>query len=235
MAMSKLAIIAAMEREVAGFVRGWNRTEIIASFRTVRMYEQGNALVAIAGIGAISARAAADTAYKHANGAISQFVSVGLAGALTPEWKAGDVFRPATIIDEADDLSIATAGGAGTLITAGTIADEQVKRIFAAKHIAQSVDMEAYAVGDVARIYGVPFTAIKVISDELDFPMPPLARFVSDRGDFRTRAFAMYAALRPWLWPTMLRLGSNSGRAAAVLRRELEVLVGESAAAKPLQ
>jgi hypothetical protein len=233
--MSKLGIIAALDREVADFVRGWKRTGVQSSMRSVRLYEKDNAIVAVAGIGAVSARAAADTAYKHADGAISQFVSAGLAGALTTEWKIGDVFRPATIIDEADDVSIPTSGGAGTLITAGTIADEQVKRIFAAKHIAQAVDMEAYAVADVARIYKIPFTAIKVISDELDFPMPPLGRFVTDRGEFRTGAFTMYAALRPWLWPTVMKLGSNSARATEVLRRELAALVVQSAAAKPLQ
>jgi adenosylhomocysteine nucleosidase len=233
--MSKIAIIAALDREIADFVRGWKRADIQCSMRTVRLYESDNGIVAVAGIGAVSARVAADTAYKRANGAISQFVSAGLAGALTPEWKVGDVFRPATIIDEADDVSIPTSDGAGTLITAGTIADEQVKRIFAAKHIAQAVDMEAYAVADVARIYKVPFTAIKVISDELNFPMPPLGRFLTDRGEFRTGAFTMYVALRPWLWPTVVKLGSNSARATQVLRRELGALVAQSAAANPLQ
>ncbi len=233
--MSKLAIVAALMREVADFVSGWQRTDVPTSMRNVRLYEQGNVIVAIGGIGAVSARAAADAAYKHANGAISQFVSAGLAGALTPEWQVGDVFRPATIIDEADDLSIPTSGGAGTLITAGTIADEHVKRIFAAKHIAQAVDMEAYAVADVARIYNVPFTAIKVISDELAFPMPPLGRFVTDRGDFRTGAFTAYAALRPRLWPAVIRLGSNTARATAVLSRELRALVRQASPANPLQ
>jgi adenosylhomocysteine nucleosidase len=233
--MPKLAIIAALAREVADFVRGWKRTDIPTAMRTVRLFERENAIVAVAGIGAVSARAAADTAYKHANGAISQFISAGLAGALTPDWKVGDVFRPATIIDETDDVSIATSSGAGTLITAGTIADAHVKRIFAAKHIAQAVDMEGYAVADVARIYNVPFTAIKVISDELDFPMPPLGRFVTDRGEFRTGAFALYAAVRPWLWPTVIKLGSNSAHATGVLRRELQALVAQSAKANPLQ
>jgi hypothetical protein len=233
--MPKLAIIAALEREVADFVRGWQRHTIPGTMRTVTLFERDNVIVVYAGIGAVSARTAADVAYKHANGAISHFISAGLAGALTPEWKVGDVFRPATIIDEADDLSIPTSGGAGTLITAGTVADEQVKRIFAAKHIAQAVDMEAYAVADVARIYKVPFSAIKVISDELDFPMPPLGRFVSERGEFRTLAFVTYAAVRPWLWPTVLRLGQNSAKATEVLTRELAQIAAQAEAAKPIQ
>ncbi len=42
--------------------------------------------------------------------------------------------------------------------------------MLAKKYQADAVDMEAYSVADVARIYSIPFRAIKVISDESRFP-----------------------------------------------------------------
>ena len=223
--MNKLAIIAALEREVAPLVSGWARTSVPSQNRDVVIFARGNVLVAFAGMGGMGARAAADAVYQHAAGKLDRMVSVGLAGALAPELKVGDIIRPATVIDEADGQRIDIPGGEGILVSCGTVADASLKHTLAQKHIARAVDMEAYAVADVARVYGVPFSAIKVISDDLDFPMPQLGRFVGDRGEFQTGRFILHAALRPWLWSTVSRLGANSTRATKALCRELELLM----------
>jgi hypothetical protein len=47
--------------------------------------------------------------------------------------------------------------------------------------------------------------------------MPPMERFIASDGTFRTGAFAAYAAVRPWLWPRVLRLARNSTKAANAL------------------
>ena len=52
--------------------------------------------------------------------------------------------------------------------------------------------------------------------------MPPLARFVTGDGQFRTVAFAGFMAVRPWLWLRVLRLARNSNTAAAALCEWLE-------------
>jgi hypothetical protein len=158
------------------------------------------------------------------------FISAGYAGALDPHLKPGDIVRPAQVIDDADGLSIATASGSGKLVTAGVVASQSLKRLFAQKHHAQAVDMEAYAVGDVARIYGVPFLAVKAITDELDFAMPPLGKFISADGQLQKTAFALYSALRPWTWPALFRLGRNSQRASAALARALQKTMETAAA-----
>ncbi len=221
----RIIIVAALEREVAGLVTGWPSQVVASSRGQVKLFVKANALVAVGGIGTIFARAAADAAYKHAGGDVGMLISAGLAGALTTEWKAGDVFQPATVIDDADGVSIETGTGAGTLITAGTVADAKLKRIFAEKHIAQAVDMEAYAVADVARVYGVPFLAIKAISDELEFPLPPLDRFIGTNGKFRSGQFALYAAVRPWIWAGIARLAANSRKASEALCIELATVL----------
>src|SRR5205807_10294089 len=127
-----------------------------------------------------------------------------------PGTQVGHVLVPETIISESEDTKIETASGIGVLLTAGAVAGLAHKRLFAEKYHAQAVDMEAFAVADVARIYNVPFIAMKAISDEFDFDLPPLGRFITDTGDFRTAAFVAYAAVRPWIWMDVAELDRNS-------------------------
>src|SRR4051794_18604938 len=59
---NKLAIIAALEREITPLVRGWKITSIESQRRTIKIFENDHALVACGGIGGISARIATDAA-----------------------------------------------------------------------------------------------------------------------------------------------------------------------------
>ena len=228
--LKKLVIIAALEREITPLVRGWDASTVSSQDRDLRVFQQGDAVVVCGGIGSMSARAACDWAYKEAKGEVGLFISTGLVGALNPEFKVGDLFQPACIIDEADDLSLLTNKGHGVLVSAGAISGQKLKKILAEKHHADAVDMEAYAVADVARIYNVSFIAIKAVSDEFDFPMPPLGRFVSETGEFKTAGFAIYAAMRPWLWSTVFQLGKNSTKATQALCKELEKTIAQYSA-----
>ena len=218
-----IAIIAALDREIAPLVRAssdfgpWTSRVVEAQGRKLKLYQHDDVLVVVGGIGAHAARVATDTAFRASSGKLELIISAGLAGALAEELKTGDIVIPAEVVDSTDGLKLSTAGGSGTLVSAGSVADAVVKKMLAARHIARAVDMEAFAVGDVARIHGVPFMAVKAIADELSFPMPPLARFVTAEGSFQTARFALYAALRPWLWRTMARLGRDSSQAAAAL------------------
>lgn len=220
--MGKIAIVAALERELAPLIQGWQRTEVRTQNRTIRIYEKDDTLVVFGGMGGISARIATEAAYQHANHSLSLIISAGLAGALVPELKVGGVFVPEFIIGDSDNNTIETASGMGTLVTVGAIAGAQHKKLFAAKYHAQALDMEAFSVADVARIYNVDCIAMKAISDELDFDLPPLGRFVTDAGDFRTGAFIAYTLLRPWTWRTLMRLNKNSGIAVQQLCTTLD-------------
>lgn len=223
--MNHIAIISALDRELAPLVRGWPVERVPVQDREVHLYRKDDVLVACAGIGGISARAAADAAWKKSNCEIGLFVSAGLAGALQPELRVADIVQPAKVVDAIDGQEISTIQGEGTLVTAGAIADAGTKAQLAKQHIARAVDMEAYSVADVARVYNVPFIAVKAISDELDFPMPPLGRFVGPKGEFRHGLFSLYVAARPWLIPTVLALGRNSAQATAALCAGLEQII----------
>jgi len=183
-------------------------------------------VVAVAGMGPVPARIAADTAYKHCNGGVRGFLSVGFAGGLNRALKVADIFEPKKIVCAADDTEISNPTGTGTLVSAGAVAGPDQKAMLAEKHGAAAVDMEAYSVADVARIYGVPFRAIKVISDELDFPMPPLGRFIDEKGRFQSGSFIIYTAIRPWIWPAVWQLARNSRRASHGLCERLKQEIG---------
>lgn len=219
--MKKVLIIAALPRELA--TNGWTRRELTAQNRTVTLWESDHAIAACAGIGGICARIATDVAYKAANGDVSLIISAGLAGALTPDLRVADIVQPATVTDGVDGGYIHTAyGGFGVLISVGAIATANNKQSLAEDTGALAVDMEAFAVADVARVYGVPFIAIKSISDELDFKLPPLGRFISPEGLFRTGQFILWTLMRPWCWQTMVQLGRNTSAAVRSLSQALE-------------
>jgi purine-nucleoside phosphorylase len=225
--MSKIAIIVALQGEVVHLVESWTVTTIDGQGRKLKVFENDSSMVVCGGIGPMAARIAAEAAYQHCNGSVRLFISAGFAGALRPSLKVGDIVRPAEVISDADGQRIQISCGNSVLISAGAIASESVKQIFAAKYNADAVDMEAYSVGDVASIYKIPFIAIKAISDELSFPMPPLGRFVDDAGKFNTVSFLGYAAIRPWLWPTISKLGKNSARAAEALGAALKSAIAQ--------
>jgi adenosylhomocysteine nucleosidase len=54
---------------------------------------------------------------------------------------------------------------------------------------------------------------VKAISDEFDFNMPPLGRFVNQEGNLETGKLVRWVSMRPQYWPAMVALGKNSRRA----------------------
>ena len=225
--MAKIAIIAALPREIAGLTRGWSASKKQIQNREVHIFESNRAIISCGGIGMICARIATEAAWQKSGGKIAQIISAGFAGALIPELKVGEIFEPEEVVESVDNQRIKTVSGNGVLVTAGAIAGGEYKQSLARAFTARAVDMEAFAVGDVARIYGVPFRAIKAISDELDFPMPSLGQFVDERGQFHTSRMILYAAVRPATWPVLIALGSNSARAAETLAETLRNAINQ--------
>ena len=222
----KFAIVVAIEREVRPLLRNWRRRQADAdsgsSSRRLKVFESENAVLIIGGIGAKAAARAARIVLDL--GQASTLVSAGSAGALKPELKVGDVIRPGTVINAATGKHFAAQGGTGTLVTASEILGPGEKKKLAARFPADAVDMEAAAVAAFAQERGVEFMAIKSISDELDFALPPMGQFVDDEGQFHSRSFLGYMAVRPRWWRTVSRMAADSWRAASALSAAIEVL-----------
>jgi adenosylhomocysteine nucleosidase len=229
--MSKVAIVAALEREVSGLTRNWNRVEQHYDGRSFVFFEREEMVVVCGGMGVEASRRAAEAVIALYHPALLQ--SVGFAGALDSSLRVGDIFTPAVVIDARDgsrvEIDAAAAPRTGTsgperssLVTFMAVAGVQQKASLAKSYGAQAVDMEAAGVAVAARAHGIGFVATKVISDELDFEMPHMARFIDARGQFRAASFAAFVALRPALWRRVTQLASNSRKAARALGEHLE-------------
>lgn len=213
----RLAIIAALDREIQPLVRGWQRTDA--------GYRQDDTLVVAGGIGYEAARRAAQAVVKEFRP--QMLVSAGFAGALIGTLKVGNVLLPNVIIDGRNGMEYRCNFGegilgGGILVSAAQIAgaesgDGESKRELAEKFHALAVDMEAAGVAGVAQEEGIGFRCVKAISDEADFPMPPMNRFINPEGRFNVSGFAAWAVVRPAVWSPVIALARNSSRASRAL------------------
>ena len=231
MGMCRLAIVAAMEREVALLIRGWKVREIEHGGRRYRLFysgdpekggpENGDAVLICGGIGADAARRATEAVILEVRPA--RVLSVGFAGALDSTMKVADILQPRVVLNAADGARTETGSGQGTLVSYAAVADREQKQKLAKAYAAVAVDMESAAVAQGAQARDVEFGALKAISDTADFSMPPMERFISSNGRFRSARFAVHVALRPWLWRRTIVLARNSARASRTLCAAIEV------------
>jgi adenosylhomocysteine nucleosidase len=224
--MSRLAIVAALEREVRPLIKQWHVHEREHAGHTFRFYENGEAVLVCGGIGPQPARRAAEAVlvlYRP-----NFLYSVGYAGALDPALRPGDLLRPARVINGSDGSRVDLSQGDGVLLSDTSLATVTRKSLLRESYGAQAVDMEASAVARAAEARGVSFHALKVISDEFNFELPATERFVDTEGRFHEARFGLHVALRPWLWLPVIRLARNSACATRVLCAELrEILAKE--------
>jgi adenosylhomocysteine nucleosidase len=215
--------VAALEREVRPLTRNWKRE---AAVDGVTVYSSEKAVVAYAGIGAERAQVAAGVALSY--GPVHRLISVGWAGALHERIECGSVQRIGSVIDVDSGQVFETAeqgalnGHGAVLVTLNHVASAREKKRLHEKLMADLVDMEAAAVANVAQRRGIPFLAVKAISDDHEFDFPGMEKFATPEGRFREAAFAAYVALRPALWKSVARMASHSAIAARNLCADLE-------------
>ena len=87
--------------------------------------------------------------------------------------------------------------------------------------------MEAAAIARLAAMRGIPFYAIKGVSDSLDAKLPDFNRFIAADGQFQTPKFVLFALLRPWIWPALIQMGENSKKASQSIAERLRELLNE--------
>jgi adenosylhomocysteine nucleosidase len=215
-----VAIIAALPREVAPLVKGW-KEERLPGNRTI--YLRKDAVVACAGMGPSQAALAVSAA--RALLPVTKLISTGLAGACDPALPVGAIVQPSVIVDRNTGerfLDQEVGGPFEQLLISTTaiisVAEKQKLRL---AYDAAAVDMEAATVARLARAHGLRFSAIKAISDAADFDMSGLSGFATEDGQFRERAFAMHAAMRPWMWQRITALAKNSAKAVNALNEAL--------------
>lgn len=225
--MTRVAIIAAMTGELKPFVRGWPHSTRGATHFWAQRTEEEEWIAASAGAGLDAATRA--FAGIEDGGPIDLVISVGWAGALTADVAAGSAHNCAGVIDSRTGERFNCDAGAGKLwlATSPRVADEAEKRRLATAYKAALVDMEAAAIARLAAMRGIPFYSIKGVSDPLDAKLPDFNRFISSDGQFQTLRFVLFALLRPWIWPALVKMGENSRKASQGIAERLHELLSE--------
>jgi adenosylhomocysteine nucleosidase len=230
--MSRVAIVAALEREVRPLIKEWRVSAKEVDGRSFRFFEKDDCVVVCGGIGAEAARRAAEAVIAIYEPKV--IYSAGFAGALDAALKVGDVVHPRRVVDAGDGSSVNLDQGDGVLISFRWVASPAQKASLRDSFGGQAVDMEASAVARAAEARGARFAVVKTISDEFDFTFPSLERFVDSNGQFLQRRFAWFTAVRPWLWPQVTRLARNSNRASLALCDWLQQMIDARSASSDL-
>ena len=154
-------------------------------------------------------------------------LSCGIAGGLMPSLKPGDV-----VID-GDEAVLALLQRALPQAIVGRIsgsdaiiATAMAKRALSARDSAIAADMETHIVQRVARAKGLPFGAIRVISDGAGDDLPPAA-LVGMRPDGGMALGAVLGSLarHPAQLPALLRTGRQAGCAFKALDETFEAVM----------
>jgi adenosylhomocysteine nucleosidase len=220
-----IAVVAAMRRELEPLLTGVRGQQA----NGVEFFELENAVATVGGIGRGAARKATEAVITNYQ---PRFViSAGIAGALTPALKVGDVVHAREVVDADSGARFVAADGESVVATVASVRGPAEKRMIAQRWSADVVDMEAAAVAAVAQEHGIEFAAIKAISDELDFVMPPVDQFVDSAGKFETARFAASVAVRPRWWSAVRQLNANSRLAAMNLSDAVKHLIDQRSVA----
>jgi len=218
----RVAIIAAMEREVAGLVKDWPSESIGQGSFVTKVWKRDGVVVTSVGTGY-------QRGFDGTNVVIEAYhpeliTSVGFTGAIGSELTVGTVVVPAEVVRWPSLARYATHCGQGILVSANEVIGQREKSQLAAQLGATIVDMEAAGVAEAAAQKRTRFTAVKAVSDALGDEIRFVSKFVTPEG-FRTSAFVAFIALRPWLWGAVGKLANNSSKAGAALEVALRELI----------
>jgi len=211
-----------MERAKIGFITG-----LTAEARWLR---NAGFMVKVGGGTPFGAQQAAEAL---ANDGALGLISFGLAGGLKPGLVPGSIVVPTAIIEgnrvyPADYALMAFLGGStGAPLYAGqkiaqTAHDKSL--IYRRSH-PDAIDLESGAVARVAKARGLPFAALRAVTDTADTDLPPVAMTaLKDDGSLDFIAIAKSMVRHPRQLPSLLVMAQSAKAARAALVARLEKL-----------
>ncbi len=171
-------------------------------------------------------------------------IGAGVAGGLSPRLFAGSLVASRRIVDDAGEAprpdeallarAVAAGAAAATLVTVSrpvvaASAKAELARAIGANvrgDDSAAVDMESAAWSRVAAARGIPFLAVRAISDRFDEDLPGyLADCVGADGGIRRAEVARRALMHPASIPALWRMRRRVEAAVRVLAKFLEALL----------
>jgi len=246
-----IALSGAFSQEIAG-LRRQMAVEEVAANPVCRVYRGQLAgkpcLLLQTGIG--RKRAENATRFVLERYPVTAMISLGFAGALTPDLRIGDVVVCSSVRrasgfgkDEgeaepyaADASLLALASGgpedestrfpAGTCVTTPrVVSGARTKQELSREFQAQVVDMESYWIAGIASGHHVPFIAIRSVSDTLKDDLRAIDHILDSEGRVLWERVVPYFLLHPHHLPSMFIAFRNMRRAERNLTAFISDLV----------
>jgi adenosylhomocysteine nucleosidase len=195
--------------------------------REARLIARPHLAIAIGGGDSHALRTRIETAL---DAGARRIISMGVCGALDPSLAVGDCVVATDVVTEHESyvthhawtkelLTRLPASQPGAIAgTDGIIADGTAKTRLHRATGAATVDMESHIAARVAHERGLPFAAIRVVSDSAERALPPAALIaMSPTGgiDFYALLHSLYA--NPGQIPALLRTAWEAEKAFRVL------------------
>jgi len=234
----KILVTFAVQTEFAPWrrFRGFRR---VGSAPRLAIYEtqagQNIVQVALTGMGPENARRAMCAVLE---GAPDVCISAGLAGALKPVHRPGEVLAARQVGDvrgsrlvESSTPLLAVASECGAKIVDLFLTSDKIVATSAEKRrlgrFADAVEMESETVLSAALSRGIPGVAIRAVGDEVSDDLPYSFERASDaQGRIRLARVFAQVARRPHRLPGLLRLGRQCRATSTRLAQFLDVYVG---------
>ncbi len=211
------------------------------------LWRQRHVVLVLSGAGrAAAARATDALILGHRPGWV---ISAGFCGGLSPEVKRHDIVVASSSADAAGNVVELDAGKlapvlaawksgvhVGRLLTVDQIVRRpDQKRSLGEKHQAIAADLESLGVAEVCRRQGVPFLAIRVVSDAVDDELPREVERLTRQKTRAARWGAAFGAIlnRPGSLKDMYRLRENALVASDRLARFLAATIEHLAPLPP--
>jgi nucleoside phosphorylase len=170
------------------------------------------------GIGTHLAAAATERMLDASGEPIDHVMVVGIAGGMGQS-KVGDVIFPEVVVDKTSGTEYRPSplGGATSSGRLVTHDDFDMQPAECAALVADgfvAVDMETAAVAAVCVRRGVPWSAVRSISDLVGVTPGDVIGLANPDGTPNVGASVRYLLTKPWRIPRLVRLGLDSQRAA---------------------
>jgi hopanoid-associated phosphorylase len=201
-------------------------TLIVACGLKREIRELGPGIRAIAGGGV---PAALEAALETQIAGASMIVSAGIAGALSPDLRVGDIVIGDHVIGHGDTDSRLRA------MLASALPESRTGGILGSDHIwasssdkatmfhgtrALAADMESHVAARVAQRHGLPFAVVRAISDSASDELPPAALVgMKPDGSMAIGRVVWALTKRPAQLPALLRTGRHAEAAFRQLPR----------------
>jgi adenosylhomocysteine nucleosidase len=223
--MKRLAIVVALPGELRSLTKTRLRSGEIVQL-------SNNVMVGLSGVGAEQAHRIGK---RMLESGVSGLVSWGSAASLDDTVLPGGLLLPMRIVSGYSTMTVdyhwhtrlwqclsknLTLYHQTLVHSEGLLSNTEEKRRLAGTANAVGADMESATLVSLAKDYGVPFVAIRAVSDSVGMMLPhSIGQAMSENGQVRIQKVLLHTMIRPREWPALLQLQRGFRAAQLTLSR----------------